>query len=53
MSLEMEVLELELDMRWDIPSVQLLSLPHERQELIPRYWSRSPEGQAQAGFIPF
>lgn len=40
MSLEMEVLERELDMRWDIPSAQLLSYSLEAGA-DPHYWAEA------------
>ena len=49
----MEELELALGVRQDFLSVQWPSLPCPGWGLLPSYWSRSPEGQAQAGSVLF
>ena len=48
----MKGLELELSIRQDFPSAQWLSPPYHGQGLIPRCWSRSPEGWADLAVFP-
>lgn len=49
----MEELELALGVRQDFLNVQWPSLPCHGWTLLPHCWSRSPDGEAQAGSVPF